>query len=170
MTRRRRLIGCAILAVVVVVGLPLLGYVVLIEDMFGVHATGFKRGLVNSSDDPIHYPGSAALIDVYCQSAGPDGTLYVRFRISTADLKSFMSQKAFPGPWLTGKAFDRDLPWLMKWHWRDLGLVDGKDCHGWSGTLPYRRSDGIVEPWPASVVIRPEPPGTVVVYVVYNSI
>ncbi|MEI6501958.1 MAG: hypothetical protein WCP21_13135 [Armatimonadota bacterium] len=169
MRKYRRLIGWVVGVLVVVTGLPLLAYVVFIESMFGVHKSGFKYGLADRNE-LIHYPHSATLIDVYCEGAGPDGTSYLRFRISASDLKPFMSQKAFAGSWETGKTFDRYLPWLMKWHWRDLWPVRDSDCRRWAGTLLYRRRDGSTEDWPASVVVRPDRPGTYIVYFRNNSI
>ena len=170
MRRRRRIVGWVVGVLIVVAGLPLLAYVVVIESMFGVSKGGFKFGLAYSCSGLIACPRSAVPIDDYEQGAGPDGTSYIRFRMSASDLKQFMSQKAFTSPWQTGKTFDRNPPCLMKWHWRDLWFVDEKDCHMWAGTLLYRRWDGSTEDWPASVVIRPDKGGTVVVYFVNNSV
>ena len=169
MRKYRRVIGWVIGVLVVVAGLPLLAYVVLIESMFGVHKGGFKYGLADR-DELIHYPHSATPIDDYEEGAGPDGTSYLRFRISASDLKPFMFQKAFVGSWEAGKTFDRDLPLVMKWHWRDLWLVRDSDFRRWAGTLLYRRRDGSTEDWPASVVVRPDRPGTYIVYFRNNSI
>lgn len=170
MRKYRRTTGWVLGILIVLAGLSLLAYVVFIEGMFGVSKGGFKFGLAYSCSGLIACPRSATPIDDYEKGAGPDGTSYIRFRMSASDLKPFMSQKALAGSWETGKAFDRDLPWLMKWHWRDLWFVDEKDCHMWAGTLRYRRSDGTFEDWPASVVIRPDGPGAYVVYFRNNSV
>jgi hypothetical protein len=164
-TIRRVLIGVA-LVLVLVLGLPVLRF----WSMWLPRPTGFKHGFAQSSNGLIRYPPSAAPIDAYYESGGMDGTFYIRFRMSASDLNWFMAQKAFDRPWLTGKAFHTDLPWLMKWYWRDLWTAGEPDCHMWGGELKYHTGDGGTQDWPASVIIRPDRAGTMVVYFAYTTI